>query len=200
MNEFLKTLLSRRSIRVYDGSPIDASELETILLAGANAPSAHDSRPWHFVAAASDAGKARLATALTDRFAQDLRAGGFSQAEIDARLARASEIYRTAGAVIVVFVSTVQRANPLAKTAQTEQLMASQSAALAAGQMLLAAHGLGLGACWFAAPLFCGEAVCDACKMDSARWQPQALLSVGRPAQQPKEKPPVNLQETATFL
>lgn len=200
MNEFLKILMERRSIREYDGRPIDRETLRQILAAGANAPSAHDSRPWHFAAVTSDTAKARLASALTGRFAEDMKQAGFSAPEIEARLARTKRIYSGAAAIVVLFAKKAQRENPLAKSGATEELMAAQSVALAAGQMLLAAHGLGLGACWFSAPLFCERETCEACAIDTALWQPQCLLTIGHPAQSPKEKPAPLLEDVATYL
>ena len=52
-----------------------------------------------------------------------------------------------------------------------------------AGQnLLLAAHALGLGACWMCAPLFCPDVVVDALRLP-ADWQPQGLVTLGWPAQ-----------------
>jgi nitroreductase len=52
-----------------------------------------------------------------------------------------------------------------------------------AGQnLLLAAHQLGLGACWMCAPLFCPQTVRDALNLP-ADWQPQGLIALGYPAE-----------------
>jgi nitroreductase len=59
--------------------------------------------------------------------------------------------------------------------------MAVQSVAMAVQNLLWAAHAEGLGACWMCAPLFCAEAVSAALDLP-ADWQPQALVTVGRPA------------------
>ncbi len=62
--------------------------------------------------------------------------------------------------------------------------MAMQSASLAGGQLLLAAHAEGLGACWMCGPLFAPQAVRDALDLP-ADWEPQALIVLGWPAEQP---------------
>ncbi|MDP4094346.1 MAG: nitroreductase [Bacillota bacterium] len=48
MNETLKTILERRSIRKYSSEQIKDSDLQAILEAGKFAPSAMNQQPWHF--------------------------------------------------------------------------------------------------------------------------------------------------------
>jgi nitroreductase len=45
----LDVLFTRRSIRAYTDEPVDDDQIETILEAGMNAPSANNRQPWHFV-------------------------------------------------------------------------------------------------------------------------------------------------------
>lgn len=45
----LEALFTRRSIRRYTDEPVSDDDLETILEAGMNAPSANNRQPWHFV-------------------------------------------------------------------------------------------------------------------------------------------------------
>jgi nitroreductase len=67
---------------------------------------------------------------------------------------------------------------------QAERTMALQSVSLAGGQLLLAAHAEGLGACWMCGPLFAPQAVREALRLP-ADWEPQALIVLGWPAEQP---------------
>lgn len=48
MNEVIKTLLSRRSIRAYKEEQIKEEELKTLLKAGQFAPTAINEQSWHF--------------------------------------------------------------------------------------------------------------------------------------------------------
>lgn len=48
-NHAMDNILTRRTIRKYDGSPVDEEILEDLLKAGMAAPNAFDERPWHFV-------------------------------------------------------------------------------------------------------------------------------------------------------
>ncbi|MBX7253900.1 MAG: nitroreductase family protein, partial [Candidatus Promineofilum sp.] len=63
-----------------------------------------------------------------------------------------------------------------------EATMAVQSAAMAGQNLLLAAHALGLGACWLCAPLFCAGVVRRTLDLP-ADWQPQGLITLGYPAE-----------------
>ncbi len=48
MNEVLKAIKSRRSIRKYRSEQIKQEELEMIIEAGIYAPSGHNLQPWRF--------------------------------------------------------------------------------------------------------------------------------------------------------
>ena len=65
---------------------------------------------------------------------------------------------------------------------KNEWLMAVQSTALAGQNLLLAAHALGLGACWMCAPLFSPDIVRQTLDLPTD-WQPQALITAGYPAE-----------------
>ena len=159
----IEAMLKRRSIRRYAAHPVEQAVLNQILLAGINAPSAHDSRPWKVAVVTSPAGKQRLTAALSSRFQKDMEAAGFSPQEVERRLSRSRSICKRSGSLWFCLPG-VPSDNP-AKT-KTEELLTVQSVALAAGQMLLAASHLGLAGCWFAAPLFCPGEVCAACELD----------------------------------
>lgn len=45
----LEAIMTRRSIRSFHDTPVSAAQLQTLLAAAMNAPSAGDGRPWHFV-------------------------------------------------------------------------------------------------------------------------------------------------------
>jgi nitroreductase len=49
MEDLLDLMYTRRSIREYTDEPVTDDQVEAILRAAMAAPSARDSRPWHFV-------------------------------------------------------------------------------------------------------------------------------------------------------
>jgi nitroreductase len=48
MNEVLKVIKSRRSVRNYKNEQISQESLDSIIEAGVYAPTAHNEQPWHF--------------------------------------------------------------------------------------------------------------------------------------------------------
>ena len=202
MNEMLDLIRTRRSVRDYDPRPVEEENIRAVLEAGLLAPSAHDSRPWHFAVVSTSEGKERLLSGLAAPFRRDMEAAGLPPETVAERLARSQRIFRAAPVLIAAFAPVKLPDNPLDWTGGLEEVLEIQSGALACGQMLLAAHSLGLGMCWFAAPLFCPDEVCAACGMDSARWRPRCLLTMGYPApgSAPKNKPPVRPEDYLTFL
>ena len=66
---------------------------------------------------------------------------------------------------------------------QAERTMAVQSVALACQNLMLAAHAAGLGSCWMCAPLFAPAPVRTALALPET-WEPQAILTVGYPAEE----------------
>lgn len=49
MNETIKTIMNRKSVRAYKDEPISKEKLELIVKAGMAAPTAVDKRPWEFI-------------------------------------------------------------------------------------------------------------------------------------------------------
>ena len=49
MNEVIRTILNRRSIRSYLPDPIPQETMNTVIQAGLAAPSAMNQQSWHFV-------------------------------------------------------------------------------------------------------------------------------------------------------
>ncbi len=81
---------------------------------------------------------------------------------------------------------------------QAERVMALQSASLAGGYLLLAAHAEGLGACWMCGPLFAPQVVRDALDLP-ADWEPQALIVLGWPAERPEARKRRPFEDTVSW-
>ncbi len=47
--EALETIMTRRSVRDFRSDPVSEADLQTLLKAGMQAPSAKNERPWHFI-------------------------------------------------------------------------------------------------------------------------------------------------------
>jgi len=77
---------------------------------------------------------------------------------------------------------------------RAERTMAIQSVAASVQNFLLAASALGLGACWYCAPLFCPDVVREILGIPEG-VEPQALIAVGYPNEEPEPPPRKPLEE-----
>lgn len=180
-------MLNRRSIRRYLPEPVPRSVVESLLQAAIWAPSAHNRQPWRFAVIETQAAKERLARAMGDRLRADLTADGAPEAVIEKDVTRSYTRITSAPIAVVLCLSMVDMDTyPDERRSRNEYVMAVQSVAMAGQNFLLAAHEAGLGACWMCAPLFVPDGVRAALELPDD-WQPQALLTLGYPAET-KEK------------
>jgi coenzyme F420-0:L-glutamate ligase/coenzyme F420-1:gamma-L-glutamate ligase len=185
----------RRSIRRYARQPVERTAVERVLAAATWAPSAHNRQPWRFAVIDDAALQARLADAMSAALRADLAADGLSPDQIEARATRRRERLTRAPVLILLCMTMADMdAYPDAKRGQAEWTMATQSAALAGQNLLLAAQAEGLGACWLCAPLFCPDVVRAVLALPGD-WEPQAFISLGWPAEAPhKERAPLEMR------
>ncbi len=76
MNDTLKTIFSRKSVRTFQNDPVSKEKLEMLVRAGMAAPTAVDKRPWEFIVITDRTVLNRLADALPyARMARQAAAG-----------------------------------------------------------------------------------------------------------------------------
>ena len=64
--ETIKTIMTRRSIRAFQDTPVTDAQIQILLEAAMNAPSSGDGRPWHFVVTKDRAQLDALADAVDE--------------------------------------------------------------------------------------------------------------------------------------
>lgn len=130
MNETIRNLLSRRSIRKYRPDALAPDILDQIVQAGLYAPSARNEQPWHLTVVNGHEPLARLTAEVK---AATLRAKTHYVAMVS------REGYSVAyGAPTLIIVSGDSSHAP----------MAPYDCALVLGNIFLAAHSLSVGSCW----------------------------------------------------
>ncbi len=162
MNETLKTIFSRKSVRAYAEGAIPREQLEMLVRAGMAAPSAVDQRPWEFVVVTEKATLVRLAE----------------------RLPYAKMAAHAAAAIVVCGDLRRQWGGP-------DSVMWSIDCAAAAQNVLLAAESLGLGAVWTAGYPYSDRMSTMREVLGLPDYvQPLTLIPVGIPrgGEKPKEK------------
>lgn len=130
MNETIKTILNRRSTRVFTEENITDEILEQILEAGLYAPSAHNSQSWHFTVITNNEilEKMNLDTKEIARNSDD---------DFLKKLGNNDKYHIFYNAPVAIIVSGEDSA-PIPKI----------NTANASENMLLAAESLDIGACW----------------------------------------------------
>ena len=166
----LEVIMTRTSIRSFTGEPVSREQLETILKAGMAAPTAMNVQPWRFVVVTDK-----------DKIAATFGAGP------------RSEMFKTAGAVIVVCGETTVMRKPFGEPDAPETEMPNkfwfEDCALAGENILLAAHALGLGAVWTAGyPAEERIAPIAAALGLPAKVVPLCIIPIGVPAENPAPK------------
>jgi len=182
--DFIALARSRRSLRVYTPQPVPPELLARILEAAHWAPSAHNRQPWRFAVLTNPAQREALALAMGARLRQDLSQDGLDPALIEKDVSRSYSRLTNAPVLICLCLSMKDMDTyPDERRNGHERTMAVQSVAMAGQNLLLAAHALGLAACWMCAPLFCPDVVSQTLALPPD-WEAQAFISLGYPAQE----------------
>ncbi|UCH49548.1 MAG: nitroreductase family protein [Betaproteobacteria bacterium] len=192
-------LSSRRSIRRYAQLPVSRELIESLLRTAVTAPSAHNRQPWRFLVLECNEDKDKLAKAMGALLRADRNRDGDDAQAIEADVARSYARLTGAPVLIVVCMSMIDMDRyPDTKRMQAERIMAIQGTAMAAQNLLLAAHASGLGACWMCAPLFCADTVHATLQLPDD-WEPQAIITLGYPAHSGKPFSRRALHEVVQF-
>ena len=161
------------SIRSFKSEQIPEPTLTRILEAGNMAPSAGNLQPWYFYVVQDTAVRQKLAAAAFD---QNQILDAPTVIVIAADPARSNERYGERGA----------------------QLYCLQDTAAATQNILLAAEGVGIGACWVGA--FDEVKVAEAVEAPP-RLRAVAIICLGYSDEQPKHyKERLNLNEVTKFI
>lgn len=183
MSSLHEALWQRRSIRKFEDKPVTGELVLQVLSAAGWAPSAHNSQPWRFIVVEASAVKRMLSDRMAEAWAADMAKDGLSVDE--AKRVERCERFAHAPVLVVACLSVEGMMSfPDVQRQQTERDLAVESLAAAIQNMLLAAHDLGLGACWYCAPAFCKETVRQSLKIPEA-IEPTALILMGYPAEAP---------------
>lgn len=130
MNDVIKAIKERRSVRAYTDKQLPQEDLDQILEAGRYAPTAHNEQPWHFTVVQN-------ADLLTEINKKANAVMALSDNEWLRGLGNDPKFRASYNAPTVIFVSS------------REDAMSTQTDCAAAAQnMMLAAQSLGIGSVW----------------------------------------------------
>ncbi len=171
---FDDVVYGRRSVRDFLPDPVPEADLAAVIEAAVQAPDLANEQPWVFTVVRDQQ--------MLDRVSRQARAYvlghsafGVRPSPLRDQLARADfQIFYHAPALIVI--SSVQ-----------ETPFAVETCALAAQNLMLAAHARGLGTCWvgFAQPWIATDDGKTALRLP-AHYRPVAPIAIGRPRSVPE--------------
>jgi F420 biosynthesis protein FbiB-like protein len=198
--DFWEVLEGRRSVRQFEGRPVESELIERMIEAGTRAPNAHNNQSWRFVVVTKKEHLTQIVMAMQPKYKQALLNSGMSPEQVD-DLAEKRKIRLTSApaAILPCVAKNDLTGYDDADRTHGEWMMAVQSAALAAGNILLAAHALGLGGVWICAPMFAPETVREAFNLP-ADWEAQGMLMIGHPAEEPNFRERKPLEEVVRWV
>lgn len=193
---FLETLMSRRSIRRFRPDPIPRELVERIVEAGIRAPTAGGGEQWFFVAVLDEARRRRIHELLIQahmRYAQEVLRTPLPRDRVERWLRMMRRGEYLAPLYIAAYLD-LRRRLYRDEYLELERLWAIQSLAAAIENMLLAAHGLGLGGVWLGVPLLMRREF-DEVLQPPEGCELQGILAIGYPAEEPGPRPRRPLHE-----
>jgi len=201
--DVLEAIKTRVSIRDYKPDPIPENLITEILEAGRRAPSGMNMQPWRFIVIRNPELRAKIGelsvaaavavfkprtTELEKRFGDIPEE---KRAEVVRGMITGARFKFVGEAPVLIAVA--------ADTSETEDYDLSIAAAIE--NMLLAAHGLGLGACWVGLPVSKPEFRDHLAAMLGLpeHIKPRAIICLGYPSRVPKLRPRLGLEEIVSY-
>lgn len=178
-----EALRERRSIRKFQNKQVPKELVSAVLEAASWAPSAHNSQPWRFIIVEDPAVKQVLAERMAEAWAADMEKDGKTVDE-PKRVERRKRFVNAPVLILACLAMEGLRKFPDQERQQTERDLAVESLGAGLQNLLLAAHSLGLGGCWYCAPAFCKQAVREVLKIPQD-IEPSALIVLGYPSESP---------------
>ena len=169
--DVFEAIRDRRSIRAYERKDVSDKDVKRLIDAARMAPSAGNIQPWEFVIVRKAELKHRLSTAaLNQTFIQE--------------------------AHVVIVVCANEMLSAQGYGSRGKNLYCLQDTAAAIQNLLLAAHALGLGACWVGT--FREEEVRDVVKAQRG-VRPVTIVPVGYPAEKSEARFKKPLEEIVHY-
>lgn len=198
--DVVEAVRTRRSIRKFKPDSVPRNVVNFILDLARWAPSAHNAQPWRCIVVDDEKVKERLAIEMGKAWLSDLLKDGVprDKAENIVRIESWERITKSPIVIIACLTMKDMHKYTDRRRQKAEYIMAVQSLAAYIQTLLLLAHNHGLGACWVCAPLFCQKEVRKVLGLPR-EIEPQAMIIMGYPDEQPSPPPRRELEEICSF-
>jgi nitroreductase len=174
--DLLQAIRGRRSVRVYRPDAVERPEIEALIDAAIQAPSAINQQLWGFVVIQD--------RALLKRYSDEIKPtvlASLAQSPLPSEFATtlrdpSYHIFHNAPALVVIY-------------ATSRDPFATIDCCLAAENLMLAAHGQGLGSCWIGLSQGYFDHQAKSELGIPPQWQAVAPIIVGHPSETPPVPP-----------
>jgi nitroreductase len=133
--DLMHAIYHRRAVREFKSAPVDREQIRFVIAAAVQAPSAMNRQPWSFVVVEDQAALARYSqhakAHLLETVPESAPLGHYRTLLAEPGF----HIFYHAPALIVICATSAEEG-------------AAEDCCLAAENLMLAAHGAGLGTCW----------------------------------------------------
>ncbi len=181
-NEVLKAIRDRRSTRSYKAEQISEEELQTLLEAAIQAPSASNLQPWHFTVIQDK----ELIDYISDKSKEAMLKSGIDYA---VNIAKSElSIFYHAPTVIIV-------------SGQEQDRSALVDCSAAIENMLIAAESIGLGTVWVGLSRFFFAIEADVQKLSLPEgYKPFYAVAIGYKSNAGKVMPPKQNRDVISYI
>jgi nitroreductase len=191
----LTLMRGRRSIRRFRPDALPPGTPDLLLEAARWAPSASNRQPFRFVAVESPDTRARMAALVREAVATTVERLPEDRRDKVAAYARDFSCFADAPLVLAAYHRSTNLLAEMVGLPAEADVGAVSSVSAAIMNLLLAAHALGLGACWMTGPLVAAPALQALLEIPSG-WKLSAVIPVGIP----DETPPAPARRTSGQL
>ncbi|MTK05996.1 MAG: nitroreductase family protein [Hungatella sp.] len=183
MNEVLKAIKSRRSVRAYRQEQIKQEELEAIIEAGIYAPSANNQQPWHFTV---------IQNSDILRYINEKSKEQMAKSEIDG--------IRNMGANPILDI-TYQAPTLVIVSGKRDSITWRADCAAAIQNMLLAAESLNIGSVWLGLVNFLFKWEGEAAKLGIPEgYEPYYGVAFGYKAKESQQNAPKRDYDVVNYI
>ena len=199
--ELERTLRERRSVRRFADTPVARELICRIVEAGTWAPSAGNRQHWEFTVVVSEQIRRQMTDAVRERWTRLLESAAAGDVISEIREYSGNFAWFSTAPVVIVVSARSPDAflNHWLGDAAVDVAGSTTSAAMAAQNLMLAAHGLGLGTCCLTGPLAAQEDLKRLVGLGK-RQSLVCLVALGYPAERPAERPRKPLSEVMRIV
>jgi len=200
LNEFIELARSRRSIRRFRDEPVGPDTVMGLLEASRWAPSPQNRQGWKFAVITAGETLKRLSECVSARWSDISDAADSGLSEELSGYSHNFTWFHRAPAAIIFFAKRPESFMEHMLGDSAEAVSGSvTAAAMAAQNLLLAAHAAGFGACVITGAVVASEEMLEIAGL-GRNWTPVCLVALGFPDEKPSAPNRIPLEEVTKII